>query len=170
MAKKPHCRQRKPAAQPRATTSVIPTARFGKFLDALAECGNISFAADAAGIRRSTIYLRRDQEPGFAKQLAEAQQLGRYAVRDEAIRRAVQGVDKPVFQGGKKVGLVREYSDALLALLLKGFFPDEFRERVETKLSGALKVERVHDLSDDELAAIAAGGRGGAAKAEEGEK
>ena len=38
---------------------------------------------------------------------------------DEAHRRAVEGVKRPVFRGGKKVGEITEYSDFLLGKLLR---------------------------------------------------
>ncbi len=44
-------------------------------------------------------------------------------IESEAHRRAVDGVDVPVFHGGVQVGAIRRYSDALLALLLKRWRP-----------------------------------------------
>ena len=37
----------------------------------------------------------------------------------EAWRRAVKGTKKPVYQGGKKVGTITEYSNTLLMFLIK---------------------------------------------------
>jgi hypothetical protein len=42
----------------------------------------------------------------------------------------VEGVDKPVYQGGVLVGYVREYSDQLLVTLLKAHRPEKFRDNV----------------------------------------
>ena len=52
----------------------------------------------------------------------------------EAWRRAKEGVEKPVFQGGKQVGVIREYSDTLMATLLKAHRPEKYREnfKIET--------------------------------------
>jgi hypothetical protein len=41
-------------------------------------------------------------------------------IEQEARRRAVDGYDHPVFQGGKLAGVVRVYSDQLAAMLLRG--------------------------------------------------
>ncbi len=43
------------------------------------------------------------------------------------MRRAVDGVDEPVYQGGKKVGSITRYSDTLLIFLLKAN-RDKFRQ------------------------------------------
>ena len=50
---------------------------------------------------------------------------GRGCLEDEARRRAVDGVDEPVFQQGKQVGTIRKHSDTLLIFLLKGIRPQE---------------------------------------------
>jgi hypothetical protein len=49
-------------------------------------------------------------------------------IEEEARRRVVEGYDRPVFQGGKLVGVVRVYSDELAALLLRGRRPEVYRE------------------------------------------
>ena len=50
-------------------------------------------------------------------------------LEDEARRRALQGVEKPVFREGRQVGTVTEYSDTLLIFLLKARRPEKFRDR-----------------------------------------
>jgi hypothetical protein len=48
-------------------------------------------------------------------------------LEDEAHRRAVEGYNpRPVYHKGKKVGEIREYSDSLLALLLKSRRPEVY--------------------------------------------
>lgn len=49
----------------------------------------------------------------------------------EVHRRAVEGWDEPVYQGGKRVGTIRKYSDRLLELRVKALRPDKYRERIE---------------------------------------
>ena len=51
----------------------------------------------------------------------------------ELYRRAVEGVDKPVFHQGDEVATIREYSDTLLIFGLKGARPEKYRERTETR-------------------------------------
>jgi len=50
--------------------------------------------------------------------------IGADSLEDEAVRRARDGYDKPVYQQGQCVGHVREYSDTLMvvaSLLEHGF-------------------------------------------------
>jgi hypothetical protein len=61
-------------------------------------------------------------------------------LEDEAFRRAVTGVDKPVFQKGECVGFIREYSDNLLTLLLRCRRPEVFH-KPETNISVNSKAE-----------------------------
>jgi len=77
-------------------------------------------AAQNVGIARSTAFTWKREDPDFAAAWAEAVEAGVDLLEQEALRRARDGVDRPVFQGGVCVGLVREYSDTLMAMLLSG--------------------------------------------------
>ena len=101
------------------------------FLDALAETANVTWACKVANIPRRTAYEWRDADSVFADGWEQAVELGTDALEDEAIRRGHAGVDKPVYQGGEKVGTVREYSDTLLIFMLKARRPDKFKERAQ---------------------------------------
>ena len=57
---------------------------------------------------------------------------------DELFRRAVEGVEQPVYQLGKLVGHVREYSDKLLELYLKSHAPEKYMDRQSVEHSGAV--------------------------------
>ncbi len=54
----------------------------------------------------------------------------------EAVRRAVEGTEKPVYQQGRLVGHVQEYSDTLLIFLLKGRRPEKYGEKLRQEISG----------------------------------
>lgn len=70
--------------------------------------------------------------PEFAKAWDEAKILGLDKLEDELLRRAHDGVEKPVFYKGRKLKhTIREYSDTLGIFLLKGGKPEKYRERVE---------------------------------------
>jgi hypothetical protein len=101
------------------------------FLDSLAESANVTWACKATRVPRATVYEWREADPKFAKAWDEATELGTDALEDEAIRRGHAGVDKPVYQGGEKVGVVREYSDTLLIFMLKARRPEKFKERAQ---------------------------------------
>lgn len=86
-------------------------------------------AAKFAGIARRTIFNLKDRDPDFAAACDEAYEAGTDKLEDEARRRAFEGTDRPIFQGGKLVGHERQYSDRLLELQLKARRPDKYREQ-----------------------------------------
>lgn len=105
------------------------------FLTELASRGVITAACEAACVPRRTVYDRRDSDPQFARQMAEALDEACDAMESEARRRAVEGVERPVYgsggpgQGTVQVGTVREYSDTLLIFMLKAHRPAKYRDR-----------------------------------------
>lgn len=102
------------------------------FLAALAECGILTQAAELAGVDRATVWRRRQADAEFAQAVDEAIDMAADKLEREARRRAIQGTEEPVYQGGVLVGTKTVYSDSLLALLLKGRRKKVFAERVET--------------------------------------
>jgi|CXWL01.1.fsa_nt_gi hypothetical protein len=101
------------------------------FLDALGRLASISRACQIARIPRRTVYNWRSQDEGFATAWEKAIELGTDALEDEAVRRAFQGVLKPVYQQGRRVGSIREFSDALLIALLKARRPKKYRDNIK---------------------------------------
>lgn len=101
------------------------------FLAHLAETGILTDASEAAGIDRSNVWRRRHSDPEFAKACDEALDMAADKLEREARRRAIEGVEEPVYQGGQLVGTRTVYSDTLLALLLKGRRKKVFAERIE---------------------------------------
>ena len=103
-----------------------------RFLAAFAMLGTISHAALETGIDRQTHYnwLKADPED-YGKAYAEAEEMASDMLEREARRRAVDGVEEPVFYQGQVCGRVRKMSDTLLIFLLKGARPEKYRERFE---------------------------------------
>lgn len=101
------------------------------FLKSFADRGIVLRSCAAAKIGRRTVYDWLENDPTFKELYDAALEDAVDAMEDEARRRAVDGVLKPVFQGGVKVGSIREYSDSLLIAILKGRRPSIYRERFE---------------------------------------
>jgi hypothetical protein len=113
------------------------------FLAVLRDTGNVRAATQAAGIDRSTPYKRRREDESFAEAWSEAIADAGDVLEAEARRRAVMGVEEPVFYQGVKVGATTRYSDQLLMFLLKAAKPREFSERLEVKLDPGSVRERL---------------------------
>lgn len=123
----------KRAGKPRRAHS-SPHLKKRAFLAALAKTGNIAAASRAARCDRSCYYDWRKGDKAFAEAAKAALEEAADLLELEARRRAADGVLEPVFYRGRKVALVKRYSDTLLIFLLKGIRPEKFRERHE--LSG----------------------------------
>jgi len=106
------------------------------FLAAFRGNGNVSESAKLAGIQRTTHYLWLNKSKVYEDAFANAREDASDALEEEARRRAVEGVNEPVFYQGKQCGAVRKYSDTLLIFLLKGNRPEKFRERYEHSHTG----------------------------------
>jgi hypothetical protein len=131
------------------------------FLRHLAAGGNVRVAAKAVGFAVQSLYDHRHRDPAFAAAWEEAVEAAMDTVLEpEAVRRAVEGVEKPVYHQGQQVGTVREYSDTLLIFLLKGGKPDKYKDRREVFHRGTIalleKLEQIAAMSPDELEAFLA--------------
>lgn len=99
------------------------------FIRAYRELASITGAADAIGMPRGRHYEWMHQDEWYVAEFAAAEEAVVDMLEQEAVRRAVRGNERPVYQGGKHVGSIREYSDTLLIFLLKGRRPEMYRER-----------------------------------------
>lgn len=106
------------------------------FLAAYSEVGNITQAAIVAGVSRQSHYDWLKEDADYPQAFRTAGEEAGERLEQEARRRAVTGIDKPIFQGGKQVGVVREYSDTLLIFLMKGNMPEKYKDRVHQEHSG----------------------------------
>lgn len=102
-----------------------------EFLKAIAEVPNITAACRVAKIDRKTAYNYRDADAAFAEAWEDALEAGVDTMEIEAHRRAVMGIDKPIYWKDQQIDTLKEYSDTLMIFLLKAHRPDKYRERVD---------------------------------------
>lgn len=108
-----------------------------RFLESFAMTGNITLSCKTVGIgSRNTIYKWQEDDDAFASAYREAEISSTELMEAEAHRRGVLGYDKPVFQQGAQVGVIREYSDTLLIFMLKARNPDKYRDNANAGASG----------------------------------
>lgn len=120
--------------------------RMRAYIDALQLHGTYASAAYEVGCDLESARLLRHNDKQFGESCDAAREFHRQTFRDEMKRRAVDGVDEPVYQGGVLVGTKRVYSDSLLLAMAKRFDPD-FIERKQLEVAG--KVEHTHTITVD---------------------
>lgn len=100
-----------------------------KFLDTLRRTANVTAATEVLGLSRRQAYATRKRDRDFRKAWDDALQAALDDLEAELRRRALDGVEQPVFYGGKECGRVRTYNDALGMFLLRGRRADVFNVR-----------------------------------------
>lgn len=128
------------------------------FIRTLAATGIVSRAATAAGWTTSYAHSLKKSDPEFMEMWINAIDFSTDALEEAARNRAIDGVVKPVFQQGRLVGHITEYSDGLLTTLLKAKRPKEFRDNISLAAEvkgGVLVVPGVSSSSAWEQAALA---------------
>ena len=108
------------------------------FINALREGYTVVGAAKLAKANRQSFYDFKNENEAFAGKWDVAYEEGTDLLEAEAHRRGVEGVSKPVYQGGKLVGHVQEYSDTLLIFTLKARRPGKYRDNIDVKHSGSI--------------------------------
>lgn len=107
-------------------------------------------SANAAGIPLSAICSRRADDGDFENAFEKARKVAFKRLEDEGMRRAVEGVEEPIFYKGEEVGTVQRYSDGLLSFMLQAN-DERYRKQSELNLKGGLKLD---NLTDAELDAM----------------
>lgn len=164
----------------------VRLARMRTWLESFAQLGNIRLACLHAGIHRNTYYWWMDRSSAenppaeycvdgvpFAQLAEVAADEAADILEREALRRAVDGVEDPVYgtlgtpelvegKNGEEREIVRKYtgvvgsrkvySDRLLEILLKARRPHVFRENI--RVEG--QVEQVHVLDESSRDRLAA--------------
>lgn len=123
-------------------------------LTAYEEMGNITLACKKAKIPRRTFYNwldeKKEENAGFIEAFEAANKMAVGVIEDEVKRRAIVGVQKGVYYKGKRVAWQQEYSDTLLALLLKAHAPEKYKDRVATEHTGKdgkpIQTEVIHKV------------------------
>lgn len=127
-----------------------------EFLELLADGVTVIDAAEKVGRGRRDFYRLRTTDTEFAAEWRAAWAEGTDRLVAEAQRRAVDGVDEPVFHKGEIVGYVRRLDSTLLMFLIKQRDPS-FRENSRVELTGGdgRPIEVKVEHTADDLARVA---------------
>ncbi|MBL4788527.1 MAG: helix-turn-helix domain-containing protein [Kordiimonadaceae bacterium] len=120
--------------------------KMATFLRAISAGKSISEAARCAEITRRTVYRWREADSDFEAKWHAASAPDGDPLEIEALRRAIDGVDKPVYRGGSLVGHVKDYSDSMLMFLLKAKYPEKYDRRGDGAKTGANASDEQTDL------------------------
>jgi hypothetical protein len=140
-APEPQPSEKVAASRTRTVSEVRHAVWEPRFLEAFAQTGIVRTAAALAGVGVATVYEARTKEPAFAALFDAAIEQSTQFMEQEAQRRATHGTEKPIYQGGKLVGVIREYSDQLLMFMLKARRPAVYRDNLRMEVSVDVKKE-----------------------------
>lgn len=111
-------RRPRPKAKPKRTLVRWSAAREEIFLATLGQTSNVAASIRASGLSETSVYRRRQMSEDFRARWAAALREGFAKLEAMLLDRALNGVEKPVWHGGKQVGTMIEYSDRLALALL----------------------------------------------------
>jgi hypothetical protein len=142
--KKPKPRQRQPVPEraPRPTADWAKSAKLQGFIMRLGMHGNVTRALAGARVDRGYCYDKRNTDLEFAAAWDEAKKMGLDVLKDEAWRRAHEGIERKKFYQGAPIlvkgkhYVEREFSDTLLMFLIKQADPS-YREHFDVNLGNA---------------------------------
>lgn len=129
------------------------------FLRHLEETANVTEAAARVRVTRSRLYELRNRDPEFKGRweaaLCAAEAVNADRLEAEAMRRAVDGVEKPYFFQGRECGRTVEYSDPLLKFLLQHRLPERYgdggdRPDPQSPVVFEMHLAPDHEEGDDE--------------------
>jgi hypothetical protein len=123
-----------------------------EFLKLLRETANATRSCKAVDISYTCYWEHLKSDPEFRMAVNEAYESAGDVLEQEARRRALEGIDKPVFYKGEVCGLVKQYSDTLLIFLLKAAKPNKYAERIAHKIDP----KAIDSLIEKELGKLAA--------------
>ena len=110
------------------------------YLEHLGTGGRLNDFLDAHRILWADLSMVFYKKPELTELVRIARKIGEVfrtqARIDEAHRRAVDGTPEPRFHKGVICGYVQNYSDSLLAMLIKADDPDKFADRKKVDNSG----------------------------------
>lgn len=107
------------------------------FFETLAATDHMQKAVAASGLAERSVYYWREHDPEFAQRWTNAREAYVDKIEAEAYRRAVEGTDKGVYHQGALVATEKQYSDSLLALMLKAKRKREYGDASKVELTGA---------------------------------
>lgn len=122
-----------------------------EFLRAYRLAGWVRKAEELCGIKRGRHQSWLKSDPLYKMAFEEAKQDALEVLEHAAFTRAVDGVEKPTgWYKGEAGGVVKEYSDYLLGVLLKANAPEKYRERYQVDVNQKTYDDMVFDIARED--------------------
>lgn len=127
-----------------------------RFLQAFAITCSVQKASRLAKIRPQTHYDWLREDRAYSGRFRQARMWAAQALEDEAVRRALEGVPRPLLYKGEHVYIQGqaqyriEYSDRLLLRLLEAFLPEKYGRRPDP-VGAALRAFDLNKLTGEQL-------------------
>jgi hypothetical protein len=90
-----------------------------KFIEALTDSCNVTFACGEAGVSKTAAYDRRARDASFRASWARAVSVGYSQLEMMLLERALHGVEKPVRAKAGESAVMRQYDDRTALALLR---------------------------------------------------
>lgn len=107
-----------------------------RFIEALAQAGLVSAAAEAVNMSLTSCYRLRNT-PGsenFARAWRSALVAAAERVVDVSFQRVIEGDEVPIFHQGRRIGAHYRHSDRLAMFLMRAYLPGQFRHAHQDKI------------------------------------
>ena len=141
------------------TRLIRPWRPQGRFLRAFARTGSVSQACRASGVPRRTAYNWRDADAEFRRRWERVRSLGVGRLHDEAVRRAFEGDERPVWHDGRVAGHVAIADNRVLWGLLQSLQAERYgpaAAEMKAKAERNAELHRRLDAADKRVAAYEA--------------
>ncbi len=125
------------------------------YLTFLEETGRPATARRCVPVTNYMVDAWREKIDHFTDLEGEALEGFKAKLHDEAIKRAVDGWDEPVFYKGEVAGYIQRKSDRILELMMKGHMPETFGDKlaVDQRISAGVLAIPASMTMDEWLAA-----------------
>lgn len=98
--------------------------------------GVLGKACDAAGVHEQAVKTRAKNSPTFKMMLEAAVRMVNDVMEYEAMRRALEPAERPVFQRGELVGVIREWDNKHLQWMLERRMPEKYHLPTRVEFAG----------------------------------
>jgi len=102
--------------------------------------GSVPAAARAIGRTSKDILTIRKDQVHIDERIIDSLDQAAAKLEKEAMRRAVDGVEEPVYYQGERVDSITKFSDPLLKTMLQANLPDKYRDRIDANVTGDITV------------------------------